>query len=88
MDDHQYALDIISGTMERTIERLVKVIIALVIALALTVGGFLWYLSQYDFAGTKAEYSQDGEGINIIGARNGAYMYGAETDDDNEVPDA
>lgn len=47
---------------ERTVKRLVAVIIVMAVILCATVGGFLWYLSQYDFAG----FSQDGEGVNIV----------------------
>lgn len=74
--DSQYALDIISGSNDRDKERLVKVIIALIIAWALTIGGFLLYLNQYDF--TAFEVQQDGQGLNIIGDRNGVRsFYGA-----------
>jgi len=84
--DHQYSLDIVSGTMERTNERLVKVIIALVVAWALTIGAFIWYLNQYDFSGETTEIAQDGAGLNIIGTRNGAYVYGTESNSHGEVP--
>lgn len=74
--DSQYALDIISGSNDRDKERLVKVIIALIIAWALTIGGFLLYLNQYDF--TAFDVQQDGHGLNIIGDRNGVRsFYGA-----------
>jgi hypothetical protein len=52
---------------ERTVKRLVAVIIVMAVILCTTVGGFLWYLSQYDFTG----YSQDGDGVNLIGDENG-----------------
>jgi len=74
--DSQYALDIISGSNDRDKERLVKVIIALIIAWALTIGGFLLYLNQYDF--TALDVQQDGQGLNIVGDRNGVRsFYGA-----------
>lgn len=52
---------------ERHIKRLWIALIAAFIAIALIVGGFLWYLNQYDFA----SYQQDGEGVNIVGDGNG-----------------
>lgn len=40
-----------------------------------TVKAFLWYLDQYDFV----SYQQDGEGVNIVGDRNGVdYINGTE----------
>ena len=84
----QYALDIINGMHERTERRLWQIIIALIVVIALITVLFVWYLNQYDFAGEKTEMSQDGEGINIIGTKNGAYIYGTENDNDNEVPNA
>lgn len=74
--DGQYALDIIAGSNDRDKERLVKIIIVLIIAWALTIGGFLLYLNQYDF--TALDVQQDGHGLNIIGDRNGVRsFYGA-----------
>ena len=49
---------------ERHIKRL---LIAYVITVIAIVGGFLWYLNQYDFT----SYEQDGQGVNIIGNGNG-----------------
>lgn len=54
---------------ERNIKRLW---IALIIAIVLIFGSnaaWLWYISQYDFE--SYDYSQDGEGVNIIGDKNG-----------------
>lgn len=42
-----------------------------IIAIVLVVVGFLVYLNQYDFEAYTYEYEQDGQGINIIGDRNG-----------------
>lgn len=54
---------------ERLNKRL-ALILAFVVALWFaTIGIFVWYLNQYDFCGY--EYVQDGEGLNIIGDRNG-----------------
>ena len=54
---------------ERTIKRFIIVLIVIAIAWFATIGLFVWYLDQYDFIGT--EYVQDGQGVNIIGDRNG-----------------
>lgn len=40
------------------------------------------YLEQYDFA--SYEYSQDGEGLNILGDRNGVNYYGSEVEGENQ----
>lgn len=86
--DSQYALDIISGSNDRDKERLIKVIVALIVAWALTIGGFLLYLNQYDFTGVNTEISQDADGLNIVGSRNGAYVYGPTSQSDDALPDA
>lgn len=79
----QYTLDIINSMHEHTESRLWKVIIALIVVIALEAVGFVWYLSQYDFTGVNTEISQDADGLNIIGSRNGAYVYGAENQNHN-----
>lgn len=62
---------------ERTIKRLV---VALIVAIAMIFASnvtWLYAWCQYDYSGEMVtEYSQDGEGINIIGDGNRAY--GAE----------
>ena len=63
---------------ERTIKR---VIIALILVLLLwfaTIGLFIWYINQYDFSAIS--YEQDGQGINIIGDRNGVGFDVTEND--------
>ena len=81
--EHQYALDIISGTLERTIARQTKIIIVLVLVIALMATLFVWYLNQYDFL--AFDVKQDGNGLNIIGDRNGVRsFYGAVGDSENE----
>ena len=54
---------------ERNIKRLICLLIVIIILWACTIAGFMLYLNQYDFAGY--EYSQEGEGVNIIGDKNG-----------------
>lgn len=56
---------------ERSIKRLWIALIIAIIAIFAVNGCWLWYLNQYDFASTSYEYEQDGEGLNIIGDKNG-----------------
>lgn len=58
-----------------------RIFIALMTVIALwfaTIGGFVWYLLQYDFE--NYSYSQDGQGVNVMGNLNEVTEYGAETD--------
>lgn len=52
---------------ERHVRRLWVALIIAILCIVLVAAGFLLYLNQYDFA----SYEQDGEGVNIIGSRNG-----------------
>lgn len=52
---------------ERYVRRMWIALIIAVLCIALVTGIFVWYLNQYDFC----SYEQDGEGVNIIGDRNG-----------------
>ena len=54
---------------ERQIKRLWVALVIAIICCALIAGGFLLYLNQYDFS--DYEYTQDGQGVNIIGDGNG-----------------
>lgn len=69
---------------ERTVKRLV---VALIVAIALIFASNAAWLCawmQYDYTSeeTVTEYTQDGEGLNIIGNRNTAGIYdGADFDD-------
>lgn len=70
---------------ERHIKRLSIVLaIAIIFGIIGTFGTamvFLWYLDQYDFV----SYQQDGEGINIVGDRNGVdYINGAEGESEGQ----
>lgn len=58
---------------ERHVKRLWIALLAAITALVLTVGIFVWYLNQYDF--TSYDYQQDGQGVNIIGDRNGVDLW-------------
>ena len=64
---------------ERTIKRLLTSFIVVVILWFATIGMFIWYINQYDFSAIS--YEQDGEGINIIGDRNGVGFDVTEDDD-------
>lgn len=57
------------------------VVLASIGALLLQHKYYLNYLSQYDFESTsyEYEYSQDGEGLNIIGDNNEVTSHGAES---------
>ena len=64
---------------ERTIRRLITTLIIVLVLWFSSIGIFVWYLNQYDFE--SYSYEQDGQGVNIIGDRNGAVYYGAESYD-------
>ena len=60
------------SAMVRAERAMKRIVIALIVAVALLFVSnalWLWYISQYDFE--SYEYSQDGQGINIIGDDNG-----------------
>ena len=64
-----------------------RMFVALLVVLALwaaTIAGFIWYLYQYDFE--SYSYTQDGEGLNVIGDSNEVTDYGANTGDTQENP--
>lgn len=62
---------------ERTIRRLFILILTLVVLWGMTIGGFLWYLNQYDFESYK--YQQDGSGLNFVGGDwNGVSIHGTD----------
>lgn len=69
-------LEIMSALYERTIKRLWIVLIIAIVALFVSNALWIGFVSQYDFE--SYEYSQDGEGINIIGESN-EVNYGTET---------
>ena len=54
---------------ERTLKRVITDLIIVLLLWFATIGMFIWYINQYDFSAIS--YEQDGEGINIIGDRNG-----------------
>ena len=83
-DNQKYMLDLINGSHQKVVAGLIKVILALILVIALQTGGFLWYLSQYDFYDYSEEVTQDGHGLNIIGDRNGVMFDGSALSQDGE----
>ena len=64
--------------LERTIKRLILTLVFVTVLWFSTIGMFVWYLNQYDFE--SYTYQQDGEGLNIIGDRNGVDFNVAESE--------
>lgn len=84
MDNEQMTVPYIvfEGSMarsERHIKRLVIALIIAVVMIAVTNIAWLIVWNSYEYVGDTSEttYSQDGEGVNIIGDRNN---YGTESD--------
>lgn len=67
--------------MERQHKRLWIALLSAIAALVICNLAWLWYIYQYDFE--SYEYTQDGEGVNVIGdnneVANGTESEGAET---------
>lgn len=59
-------------------KRMFILAMAMLIAWMTTIGVFVWYLYQYDFE--TYSYTQDGEGMNVIGDANEVTDYGADAD--------
>ena len=72
---------------ERHIKRLVIALIVAVVMIAVTNIAWLWVWNSYGYVGdtTETTYSQDGEGVNIIGDDN-RYEPDSESQKNNEVP--
>lgn len=67
---------------ERHIRRLLWVLLVVVILLAATNFAWLYMWNNYDYTGYT--YSQGGEGINLIGDRNGVDYYVPASDSPTE----
>jgi len=78
----RYFIEATAAVLERTIKRLWILLLVLVILLFTSNGAWLWYISQYDFENYSESYTQDGDGLNIIGDRNGVIFDGADTEAD------
>lgn len=88
MDNEQMTVPYIvfEGSMarsERHIKRLVIALIIAVVMIAVTNIAWLILWNSYEYVGDSTSYSQDGEGVNIIGDRNN---YGTESSEENEIP--
>lgn len=85
----QYYADIIAALAEKTIKRLWIALIVAYVLIAGLAGGFLWYLNRYDFQSISTEYTQDGRGLNVIGANslNGVNLNGADLQNDDCIED-
>lgn len=56
--------------LERTIKRLTVIIIIAVALIFASNAMWLYYWNQYEYVGEETEVTQDGLGVNIIGAYN------------------
>ena len=61
---------------ERHVKRLWVALIITIILIFASNAIWVWYISQYDFE--SYDYSQDGQGVNIIGDGNGVDYNGSE----------
>lgn len=68
---------------ERHIRRLVIVLIVSIVMIVVTNIAWLYVWNSYEYVSEETTYSQDGEGVNIIGDRNN---YGTEGDVQEEIP--
>ena len=78
----KYFAELTAATLERTIKRLWVLLILLVLLLFASNGAWLLYISQYDFETYSESYTQDGDGLNIIGDRNGVIFDGTDPAED------
>ena len=85
-ENNKYMLDLIDGAHGRTVKWMGRIIVALIIAIVLIVGGFLWYLSLYDYISTETvtEYAQDSNGLNIIADGTGVNVNGTTLSQGND----
>ena len=88
MDNEQMTVPYIvfEGSMARSERHIKRLVIALVISVVATLFtnlAWLYLWNSYEYVGKSTSYSQDGEGVNIIGDRNN---YGTENSKDNEIP--
>ena len=77
-----FAMELLKGYSTQAKRWFIAFLVVVVLWFA-TIGGFIWYLNQYDYESyeTVIEAEQDGEGINIVGGGN--VDYGAESKDYN-----
>jgi len=68
---------------ERNNRRMLFVILILICLLVVSNLFWLWAWTSYDYSSEETVYQQDGEGLNIIGDRNEAGIYGTESNPAN-----
>ena len=68
---------------ERHIRRLVIALIISIVMIVVTNIAWLYVWNSYEYVSEETTYSQDGEGVNIIGDRNN---YGTEGNVQEEIP--
>ena len=71
---------------ERYIKRLVIAIVVAVVLMFASNALWLYAWTQYDYESYSVDYQQDGQGLNIIGDRNGV-DYGPASESDTEAAD-
>ena len=60
---------------ERTLKRIVIALVVTVVLLFASNVVWLWAWTRYDYSSEETVYTQDGQGLNIIGDRNIAGVY-------------
>jgi len=68
---------------ERHIKRLVIALIVAVVMIAVTNIAWLILWNSYEYVGDSTTYSQDGEGVNIIGDEN---KYESDDNKEDQIP--
>ena len=87
-DQKQYAIDIVSATMERTNRRLFILCILLAVLLFGCVGYIIWEKEVYDVTVTETYTSESDDGGVAIVNRDGEVNYGESDLHKNEETDS
>ncbi len=72
-----FAMELLKGYSAQAKRWFIACMVILSMWLA-TIGGFVWYLYQYDFESYEMIVEQDGEGVNNYIGENGDILNGAE----------
>lgn len=82
----EYALEFVSTRLDRINKRLTIMLVVAMILIFVSNALWLWAWMQYDYESSTVEttYSQDGQGTNIIGNRNGVQYYVPDLEGDYE----
>lgn len=75
-----FAMELLKGYSAQAKRWFVACMVILLMWLA-TIGGFVWYLSQYDFESYETVIEQDGEGINNYIGENGDIVNGSKSNE-------